>query len=146
MMVNVFVPHTDLVEIAECLDTKRLYKQIVECKQILNALKAIRNNEKAGYTNHPATKMWIGHDKALRAYQLIMLNEWLERRWDTSFGYKELKHIIGEFDDYSPVWWGDENVHMSHRAMLFRKDSTHYASFRSSSEGWLSDTYEWVIE
>jgi hypothetical protein len=39
-MVNTFLPFSNFQKCAEVLDDKRLYKQIVECKQILNTILA----------------------------------------------------------------------------------------------------------
>jgi len=50
--VQTFLPYTDFIKSAKCLDYKRLGKQRVEAKQILNIL--LGETTKAGWTNHPA--------------------------------------------------------------------------------------------
>lgn len=139
-MVNVFVPEEEFSKIASLLDDKRLYKQIVECKQILTALQAKKAGDKIGYVNHPATKMWEGHDKALRAYQLVMLDEWLRRRWQTNLD--EISLVEAQLDMVLPEWWGDEHIHLSHRANLYRKDPEHYKSFLIDFDEWGGTTNE----
>lgn len=52
------------LETAQALDKKRLNKQIVECKQILNA---IEGKTKA-WANHPCTKQYKEHIEWLIAY------------------------------------------------------------------------------
>jgi len=130
--MQTFVPYANIKMCAECLDDKRLYKQIVECKQILNTLKAKRDRQrypnseavKIAWENHPAVLMWEGHDDALRNYQVACLEEWLRRRYGV---VSELKDdtVIAKY----PEWYGDEAVHRSHRLNLLFKDSTHYSKF-----------------
>ena len=67
--MQTFVPFDDIYLIAQVLDTKRLFKQAVEAKQILIALRKLAENAQAakagydpvhmnvGWGNHPATKM-----------------------------------------------------------------------------------------
>lgn len=59
---------------AECLDNKRLNKQIIETLQIYNAL-----TEGKGWIHHPVTKMWRGYEKALLWYGSLCYQEWIDR-------------------------------------------------------------------
>ena len=133
-MVNVFVPFDYVKAISKKLDDKRLYKQIVECKQILRALRG----EVKGYANHPATKMWRGSEMFLRYYQLVLLNEWLNRRWGVDIDEEALK--VAALCS-PPNWWGDKEVHDSHKARLHQKDPIHYAQFKEYDKG---QDYKWV--
>lgn len=121
--MQTFLPYSDFQKCAECLDDKRLYKQIVECKQILNVLNDYDNAK--GWKHHPAVLMWQGFEKALRCYQLVMLNEWLTRRWDVELDDEDYK----VYKKHLPDWLGDERLHKSHRAMLYYKDNEHYNLF-----------------
>ena len=123
-MVNTFLPYKDFEESAKVLDIKRLFKQIVECKQILNIL--LEKTEKKGYKNHPAVKMWESYEKALRYYQFCMLKEWIKRRWE--FNISE-EGIEKPSETELPTWLGDENFHAAHRSNLLRKDKEYYGSF-----------------
>jgi hypothetical protein len=67
-MVNTFLPFPQFTKSAQALDYKRLGKQRVEAWQILQALRG----ETKGWTNHPATKMWRGHEKALCEYGIAI--------------------------------------------------------------------------
>ena len=58
--MQTFLPYTDFIKSAKCLDYKRLGKQRVEAKQILNIL--LGETTKAGWTNHPAVLMWSGYE------------------------------------------------------------------------------------
>lgn len=145
--MQTFLPYPDPVRCASVLDDKRLYKQIVECKQILNTLEAKRlrreepNNLKGfkgiAWANHPAVLMWENNPKYLRIYQLCMLDEWLLRRWGVCLG-----------DDYftgyvpKPSWFTNEEIFKSHRANLYRKDPKHYAQFKGDDEG---QGYVWAV-
>lgn len=119
--MQTFLPYADFHKSAACLDDKRLYKQIVECKQILNTL----NGESSGWKNHPAVLMWRGYEQSLRNYQLFCLQEWLRRRWHV------VSQLEGDFvvlADY-PLWFGNDEFHKSHRLNLLYKDSEHYRKY-----------------
>lgn len=127
--MQTFLPFKDFDQCAKCLDDKRLYKQIVECKQILNTLEKKRLNpeQKIAWSNHPAVLMWEGYEEALREYQLCMLDEWLKRRWDAEL---DENCFPSNFAPHAlPKWFGDEKLHKSHRANLFFKDLDHYKDF-----------------
>jgi hypothetical protein len=121
-MVNTFLPYADFIESAKALDYRRLGKQRVEAWQILNALRG----QTKGWTNHPITKMWRGHERALCEYGIAICDEWIKR------GYKDTMRerfiaIHSELPDTGlPLWLGDKAVHRSHKSNLKRKDSNHY--------------------
>ena len=143
-MVNTFLPYEDFKESAKVLDDKRLYKQIVECKQILNAIWHNNNGTKYGYQNHPIVKMWQDYPEALRKYQLVMLQEWLWRRWEANLDIRD----IWQYDDIDmPKWLGDDELHYSHRCNLLRKDKAHYENYFSEGEHYDVDEveYKWVV-
>ena len=76
-MVNTFLPSPIFAESARMLDYRRLGKQRVECMQILNVLEKLKSwdgVEKIGWRNHPATRMWLGHEPALKQYTNIMIH------------------------------------------------------------------------
>ena len=52
--MQVFLPYNNILKIANCLDKKRLNKQIIECKQIIKAIKG----ETKTWANHPICKMY----------------------------------------------------------------------------------------
>lgn len=116
--MQTFLPYPDFNSTARCLDYKRLGKQRVECKQIINAL-VLPN---AGWKNHPAVKMWEGHIDWLIEYMSVVIIEW-ERR-----GYKN--SIVAPVDlcrgDPKPPWLGSRAFHRSHKSNLLRKDPDHY--------------------
>lgn len=62
--MQVFVPYPSPIDVAKCLDKRRLRKQIIECDQIL---KAIYGQPKA-WKNHPVVNMYRPHVQFLAAY------------------------------------------------------------------------------
>lgn len=120
-----FLPYTDFVASAQCLDRQRLGKQRVEAKQILWTLLGYSE----AWKNHPATRMWQGYEEALAEYTLDMCKEWTNRGYTDNIA----KMIHQEFPGYSiykePAWLGDNRLHSSHRANLLRKDLIHYSQF-----------------
>ena len=122
--MQTFLPYPSFIESAKVLDWRRLGKQRVECKQIYNAL----TMPKYGWQNHPAVKMWRGHEAILAIYGMTVCLEWRDR------GYKDslLPWFVSRMPlDYwpFPAWIGDETVHASHRSNLLRKDPEWYGKF-----------------
>lgn len=102
------------------LDRQRLGKQRLEAQQILSA---IRNG--GGWRNHPAVRMWRGHEQALMLYHDVVVREW-ERR-----GYVSTMRVFDPplHEIRMPSWLGGEAFHSSHRAALLAKDPSHYSVF-----------------
>ena len=142
--MQTFLPSPSYDESARLLDYKRLGKQRVETKQILLALPKITG----GWRNHPATKMWRGHEVSLCQYGLAMCWEWQRR------GYKDSLHdffadALHQYEEdgrtfMPPPWLGDDAVHASHRSNLLRKDPVFYGTY-----GWAESDdlpYVWPVE
>jgi hypothetical protein len=119
--VQTFLPYPDFTKTAKCLDYKRLGKQRVECKQILNALYGYST----GWTNHPATKMWRGHEVALQHYANTIIQEWINRGYNNTMPLYDFH----AHDIILPLWLGQEDFHASHRSNLLRKDWVYYSRF-----------------
>jgi len=64
--MQTFLPYKNYTKSAKALDNKRLNKQILEGYQILKVLS--NNDPKAAWRNHPAVKMWRGHENSLWDY------------------------------------------------------------------------------
>ena len=62
--MQTFLPHRDFAKTAKHLDRKRLIKQSVENLQILKSLAGLYG-ETGAWRNHPAVKMWKGHEDFL---------------------------------------------------------------------------------
>lgn len=134
--MQTFAPTYDLEEIADHLDFRRLGKQRVECKQILTALENWHNDDlikdngrTRGWVYHPCTIMWkhpdepLRYREALRLYYNHMVKEWIVRGYKNTMPLYKIDYDSVVF----PPWWGDEEVHRSHRANLVAKDPEHYS-------------------
>lgn len=122
--MQTFLPYENFVESAKVLDMQRLGKQRVETMQILRAL----FGETAGWRNHPATRMWRGHEGLLFSYGTTVCLEWMHRGYsDTVFdSLISMAVIHGPLDNTRPPWLGDPDFHRSHQSNLIRKRPDHY--------------------
>lgn len=141
--MQTFLPSASYAETARVLDYKRLGKQRVECKQILLAM----GKTSGGWVNHPATKMWRGHEIELCRYAMTICGEWISRGYNDNL----LPFFTKALYDYQsdgrteepPPWLGDERIHASHRSNLLRKDISYYKQF-----GWVEPDnlgYVWPV-
>lgn len=119
--MQTFLPYPNFVMCAHVLDNVRLNKQITECKQILSALLG----ESEGWKNHPAVRMWDGHEPALCFYGLCMYCEWHKRR-DIPGEHKSGEYLVSKFNweivDY-PHWLRMHWIHETHQSRLMHKGS-----------------------
>jgi hypothetical protein len=123
--MQTFLPYPSYVESARALDSRRLNKQRVECKQILKAI----FNPESGWSSHPATKMWSYTPGSLCVYALAICDECDAR------GIRDNVNIRKYFQDMldsivlrdEPRWLGEEAFHLSHRSNLARKDPMYYS-------------------
>lgn len=134
--MQTFLPITNFRQSAAVLDNKRLGKQRVECKQILLCLGVSVGEHSPGtpkWRNHPAVKMWVGHELPLAAYSTIVCREWRRRGFKDTLlpQFLAVWHELGAGQDeiLYPPWFGHPAFHASHRSNLLRKDVTHYSQF-----------------
>jgi hypothetical protein len=134
--MQTFLPFENFANSAVILDYRRLGKQRVECKQIYQCLTRVGSLR---WGNHPAVKMWAGHELSLLEYAIDICIEWKSRGYkDTLYEYflKE-KDIIsnklfkeGTLLFYKkPIWLGNGDFHLSHKSNLLRKDCKHYSQY-----------------
>lgn len=134
-MVNTFLPYPDFTQTAKCLDYRRLGKQRVEARQIVNV---IENPHSKAWKNHPAVAMWRGYTNALKLYFNIIVQEWINRGYVNNLPFYELT------DKIEMPWWIDsDDFHFSHQASLMRKDPGYYSSKFFVPERYLSLGYIW---
>ena len=159
--MQTFLPYPNTWASARCLDTKRLGKQRVECKQILLTLGVDvgehRGNPESRWRNHPAVRMWRGHELALAEYAEIMCLAWRQRGFkdtlrdqfgEVAYGLNQAalgnKRFFFSSPASSPNWLGYDRLHASHRSNLLRKDQQHYGRF-----GWEETAdlpYWWPVD
>ena len=146
--MQTFLPYESFVESAKCLDNKRLNKQGVEALQILNTL----TGKSQGWKNHPAVKMWKGHEYSLCRYGIVMRREWMDRNYNDTCLPKFLRweNILAHNNAYGiykingdPPWLGDKAFHSSHKASLLSKNFEWYSQFGWSEKPKIE--YVWPV-
>jgi hypothetical protein len=124
--MQTFLPYASFAQSAKVLDKKRLWKQVVEADQILDALldrPTKTGKPRTGWKNHPAVIMWKGYELALAHYRNIMLTESINRaKINTSKQHIQINNNYLEF----PWWLGNQQFHDSHKSNLLRKDYSFY--------------------
>jgi hypothetical protein len=151
--MQTFLPFESFTQSAACLDNKRLGKQRVECKQILQALQqgpyvmydvvlsqqvfgmpltdsnTRYKKRKTAWYNHPATQMWKDSQLELCYYALAICEEWQKRGFsDTLLDYFYKQIQVLPFVEAMPLL-GNESFHQSHQSNLVRKDNSHYRKY-----------------
>jgi hypothetical protein len=138
--MQTFLTHTSFKLTAQSLDNKRLGKQRVECKQILQTNQKISLYKtkftplssplNLAWKNHPAARMWRGCDNMLALYGAAMCKEWISRGFSDS--------LLSYFTDIAvlsgplcyPTWISNvkqfDAIIFSHRSSLRFKDDAHY--------------------
>lgn len=115
--MQVFIPYPEPIEVAKCLDKRRLNKQIVEGEQIISAA--------LGYTkawaNHPVVKMYSDHLEWLRFY-IDCLEFYRCGRPDIA------KRLSDQANICRPKWM-TKTLCNSHKRRLVAKDAQFYKKF-----------------
>ena len=123
--MQTFLPLARLDSI-KYLDTKRLGNQVWREGYTLIQGK---------WANHPARKMWAGHEFALAEYCLYGLEELARRGRYYNKWVDYFLSCMDHFPDTGLPWWfGEEKLHSSHRAALLLKDPEWYGQF-----GWTEE-------
>lgn len=123
--MQVFVPYSSPIDVAKCLDRKRLHKQVLECSQIL---KAIAGTSKA-WANHPVVKMYREHKMWLYYYMNCL----------ACFCYGGPPRYWSDLADKRKPSFLTEEFQVQHRRRLYTKDPVHYAEwavYGTSKENW----------
>ena len=147
--MQTFLPYNNYYQSAKVLDQKRLGKQRVEVLQLLNSIKASKEDKPyRGWKNHPCRNMWYQKGKhdysnALVTYGQAVCKAWKER------GYKDTcyEKISAHYDHSAklvfPPRLGNHKFHESHRSMLTQKDSSWYKKLWPSTPDNLE--YYWPV-
>lgn len=152
----------DFATIAGHLDNRRLNKQALEAWQIMLTLLELdpqgEHRTPRGWTNHPATNMWRGHELALYDYLVAMTKEWRHRGFSTSIEEKATKTIEVAYSNVllneqagKPKWLQVPGtlarIASSHRRALLCKDYEWYSQFNWAEDyGSRPDNYVYVWE
>jgi hypothetical protein len=117
-----FLPYADFDKSAKCLDYRRLGRQRIEAKMILEIIEGRASSYKR-WNNHPAVRMWRLYPNALRHYYNVIICEWENR------GYKNnLPLLLPAGNIYFPPWVGGL-IHRSHQSNLVRKFPDYYRKY-----------------
>ena len=145
--MQTFLPYSSFEKSAKSLDIVRLRKQRLEAFQILSALRDPQTLEERTYrglkpptgkawTNHPAARMWRGHEEALRLYFNVMLKE----RISGTFRYLPVDYENLKM----PKWFGNQDLHASHRSRLHYKGTIDQLTQRIKSQDGVRSAKAWL--
>lgn len=133
--MQTFLVYPDYLESMRCLDKSRLGNQV--WREGLTLLRG-------GWKNHPASKMWRGHEYHLGLYLLAGIKVLEERGKYYSEIHRKIDVEMKKYSDTgAPSWLGDEQFHSSHRSNLLRKNPIFYYQF-----GWKESSdlpYVWPL-
>lgn len=124
--MQTFLPLPNFYASARVLDYRRLGKQRVEAKQLINVVTAWTKDPsvKMAWINHPAAVMWRRYLPALKLYANVMIEEWSRRGYKNTMLYYDVDAVFK-----IPPWLGDDRLHASHRSNLLRKDPYFYGVY-----------------
>lgn len=119
--MQTFLPLPDYHSGHRCLDKSRLGNQVWR-----EGLTLIRGK----WPNHPANRMWRGHEYHLGLYLIAGIDVLYER----GKLYSEVESkILAEMKKFKntgpPKWLGDDRIHSSHRRALLFKNYEWYKQF-----------------
>lgn len=79
--MNIFLPFEKFEDCAKVLDDRRLTKQILECKQIIDMISKKKSDEsyKSPYLHHPVVVNYFNQEHQLVEYALAMCKEFRHR-------------------------------------------------------------------
>lgn len=123
--MQVFVPFADPIEIAKTMwvDKKRFNKQIIECKQILNAI----DGKGKGWINHPVVLMYKPFRLWLYNY-MMCLASYREYKNGYEHGYNLFTYFGNEANKINLPFLTEEFCDQ-HKRRLFTKSPELYPQF-----------------
>lgn len=140
LVTTTWVPETEFKKVARCLDDRRLGAQRGEGLIVLRAL--TDRSASGAWTNHPAVRMWRGHERSLCEYGIAVCREWRARGWADQSLPKFVavwKTLPGPSE--KPPWWGEHRIHEDHRRTLLARLPNWYRQFWPDEEA--REGYEW---
>ena len=167
-MVVTFIVSEDFETTAKALDNKRLGKQRLEARQILDKCEYLnihgwdkekyKGTKYASYVNQPVLLMWKDHTSALRLYYNAIVKEWMARGFENNMPLlahkprlvngKYKRTIVMEGAPVPkvemPPWLTWKPFLWSHMAALLRKNPKYYEnSFPELPKNYLGLGYVW---
>lgn len=105
--MNIFFPSLNFKECAQILDDKRLNKQILECKQILNMILKKKEDDsyKSPYLHHPVVVNYFNQEHHIVEYALAMCREFKFRFGKIhSLYWWFISHMTPARADFEPIY------------------------------------------
>lgn len=131
--MTVFVPYQDATRIAQCLDSRRLNRQIQECGWII---KAVESDEHSRTKSHPCYKMWHNHTEWLKWYQKVL------KTWQCTHN-PELLSKLRNSEPNRPEFL-TEDVCNASKCQLYHKNPEFYHKFETFKD--FTDSNWYVID
>lgn len=129
--MQVFIPYSSPIDVAECLDRKRLNKQIIEAGQIIDAIFGYGK----GWFNHPVVKMYKNDVGWLRNYYHCLL--YYQKFLSTNKKNENYYALALEYNframNCRPKFITEE-LCIAHRRRLYTKNKQHYKQFANLGE------------
>jgi len=115
--MQVFMPYTNITQSVKCLDNKRLGKQRIEIKYMLEMMYGMWPERK-----HPVITMWEDYPNFLHVIYYNTVCEWIDR------GCKNTLPVELEFmhDDWTVPPWLEDYTYQ-YKALLLHKDYEFYS-------------------
>lgn len=118
--MQIFLPYIDIINVAKCLDKRRLHKQIVECKQIIKTI----TGESEAWKNHPIVKMYSNDLEFVKMYLGV-----LEKYWEDNEKITKNLAILNEAARIKLPSFINNEYLATMKGRLYVKDPVHYADF-----------------
>ena len=133
--MQVFIIGSPL-ETAKVLDKKRLNKQVIECRQIINAILGFSKS----WANHPCTIQYREHVEWLICYECC-LREYIEYMNGNTRYLTTIEKLNEVCEKCTPNFHTQEYFDNMKRR-LYTKDNEHYKQFAHLGESY--DNWYWV--
>jgi Pyrimidine dimer DNA glycosylase len=126
--MQTFMPYMSYQKTAECLDYRRLGKQRVETKQILQCL---LGEGSLGWAHHPVVEAWRDYEESLAVYGLYICSEWRMRGYqDSLFPWFQVQRLrLRDGESYmtpAPPWTENLEVNRAYQQVLTWKEPEYY--------------------
>jgi hypothetical protein len=138
-MVNVFILTDSPKECVKYLDYRRLGKQRVEAKQIIDVIE----KKSGGWYDHPVTKMWINNVEALKYYFNCCVDEWSKRGYKNTMEKFVFDSEINEAD-ILPWFYKNKQIQNCYKASLLRKNTEYYTGKITCDDNYMMHGYIWI--
>jgi hypothetical protein len=94
----------------------------------------IADNQRHNLDDHPITEMWEGHVLQLVTFGLVCCDVYSQIKGDRDPLVEQFMYHMDcanteEADMTKPSWFGDVEVHLSHRAELLRMRPKYYSAY-----------------